>query len=135
VVAGCGGDGGKLDRRAYAAKLSALCADFSAREKKIGEPHTFAEVAERGPQIIKAFDDAIRDKVKELQAADEIAAQARRFRELADEQHDALTALVRAAKANDQVGGLDIEARNAAVNREAGELARALGARACIGPV
>jgi hypothetical protein len=131
VLAGCGGAAARLDRQAYAAKLSAMCQDFSAREKKIGEPHTLDEVAAKGPQIVEAFDEAIRDKVRGLRASEEIATQARRFRELAEEQHDVLTALAVAAKQNDPEKALQLDARNQALNSEAGSIARAIGAREC----
>jgi hypothetical protein len=134
MLAGCGGGETKLDRQAYAAKLSAMCEDFAAREKKIGEPHTLDDVAERGPQIVQAFDEAIRDQVRGLKASEEIAAQARRFREIADEQHDVLTALAVAAKQNDPEKVLELNARNQALNREAGSIARALGAAECAPP-
>jgi hypothetical protein len=134
VLAGCGGGGGKLDKHAYASKLSAMCQDFNAREKKIGEPQSLDDVAARGSQILAAFDEAIRHKVRGLRASDAIAAQARRFRELADEQHDVLAALVTAAKQNDPEKALQLDARNRAVNREAGSIARALGARGCAPP-
>jgi hypothetical protein len=134
AIAGCGGEETKLDRQAYAAKLSAMCEDFAAREKKIGEPHTLDALATRGPQIVEAFDAAIRNKVRVLQASEEIATQARRFSEIADKQHDVLTALAAAAKQNDPEKVLELDARNQALNGEAGSIARALGARACAPP-
>ncbi len=134
VLAGCGGASVSLDRQAYAAKLSAMCRDFSAREKRIGEPHTLDDVALRGPLIVEAFDEAIRDKVRRLRASEPIATQARRFRDLADEQHDVLAALAVAAKRGDGSRAERLAVRNQALNSEAGSIARALGARACAAP-
>jgi hypothetical protein len=134
ALTACGGAAARLDRQAYAAKLSAMCRDFSAREKRIGEPRTLDDVAVRGPQIVEAFDKAIRDKVRGLRASEAIATEARRFRELADEQHDVLAALAVAAKRGDGIEAQRLVVRNQALNSEAGSIAHALGARGCAAP-
>jgi hypothetical protein len=136
ALAGCGGGGGAgtLDRQAYAAKLSAMCADFSAREKTIGAPQTLHDLATKGQRIVDAFDQAIRDKVRVLKASDSIAAQAQRFRDLADRQHDVLAALVAAGKRNDAAKAIPLVAKNQALNEEARSVARSLGATACAAP-
>src|SRR6266571_3727394 len=99
LLPGCGGD--RPSKAEYVSRLNAMCADFAAREKRIGEPQTLADVAARGQRIVDAFDASIRNKIARLKAPDELVAEAGRLRKLADEQHDTLQGLVDAADAHD----------------------------------
>ena len=78
-----------------------MCEDFSAREEEIGDPHTVADLAEKGPHILDAFEKAIADKVGSLNAPNEIADGADRLVGLAGQQRDVLDGLVDAATKND----------------------------------
>lgn len=53
-----------------------MCADFSAREQEIGEPQTRADLVEKGPRILDAFEIAIANQVGTLDPPDEIADEA-----------------------------------------------------------
>jgi len=130
LLVGCGGDDG-LSKAQYISELNRMCEDFSEREKKIGDPQTVADLVEKGPRILEAFDEAIRDKVRTIEAPDEIAGEADRLVELADQQHNVLRDLVDAANENDLARVGDLAAMNAAVNAEAASVARELGAEAC----
>jgi hypothetical protein len=130
LAAACGG-GGTPTKAEYAAKLDAMCEDFAAREREIGEPRTPEGLAERGGRVADAFDLAIRDKVRELDAPDEIAAQAARMRALAEQLANNLRALSEAARGSDASRVRALGARNAALNSEATEIARELGADSC----
>jgi hypothetical protein len=130
VTSGCGG-GEALSKAQYASKLSAMCEDFSQREKKIGEPQNLADLVEKGPRILDAFDRSIVDRVHKLKAPDEIADQADRLANLADLQHDVLAGLIAAAKDNDLAKVRELDARNKALNKEAESVSRDLGAKAC----
>jgi hypothetical protein len=110
-----------------------MCEDFAAREKEIGEPRTLAGLAQRGDQIADAFDEAIGDKVQTLAAPDQIAAQAARLRVVAEQQSDNLRALGEAARLRDPSRMRQLAAKNAALNSEADDIARELGADACAG--
>ena len=99
-TAGCGG-GETLGKEQYASRLNAMCADFAEREKGIGEPQSLADLVEKGPRILVAFDEAILDEVRKLKASDEIADQADRLADVAGEQHDVLSELIDAANADD----------------------------------
>jgi hypothetical protein len=111
-----------------------MCKDFSAREKEIGEPRTAADLVEKGPQIVDAFEETIVDKVGTLNAPDEIADQADRLVDLAGQQRDVLEGLVEAAKQNDFAQARELAAKNEAFNKEATRIARELGAEACVDP-
>ncbi len=127
LTAGCGGSD-TLTKKQYAAKLNAMCEDFSAREQKIGESQTLGEKESR---VLDAFEHAIVDKVGGLKPPEEIAGQAARLSELAHQQRDTLAGLAAAAKSNDFARVPVLASKNAALNREASSLARRLGANAC----
>lgn len=130
LLAGCAGDEA-LSKEQYASRLSAMCADFSAREKEIGEPQTVADLVEMGPRILDAFEEAIADKIGSLKAPEEIADEADRLVELADRLHHVLGELIDAANANDFAQVQELVLRNQALNEDAGSIARELGAHAC----
>lgn len=130
LPAGCAGSDA-LSKEQYASRLSAMCEDFSAREQEIGEPQTIADLVEKGPRILDAFDEAIADEIRTLEAPAEIAEQADRLADLADRQRGVLGELVEAANADDLAKVQELVARNEALNENAGSIARELGATAC----
>ena len=103
LLVGCGGDE-VLSKAQYISELNKMCEDFGEREEEIGDPETVADLVEKGPLILEAFDEAIRDKVRTIEAPDEIAGEAERLVELADQQHNVLRDLVDAANDNDRPG-------------------------------
>jgi hypothetical protein len=132
LAAGCGGEE-ELNKKEYVAELNAMCEDFSAREKEIGESRTAADLVEKGPRIVDAFEEAIVDKIGTLDAPDEIADRANRLVDVADQQRDVLEGLVGAARENDLAKARELAAKNEALNNEASGIARELGAEACVG--
>jgi hypothetical protein len=131
IAAGCGSDTPRLSKAQYVSKLDEMCGDFSAREERIGEPHSYADLSDKEPQILDAFEKTIADKVGDLHAPPEIAAQADRLVEIADQQRDVLAGLVAAAKKGDLAKVQRLLARNAALNMQSSTIARQLGANAC----
>jgi hypothetical protein len=131
LAAGCAGGARAPTKQEYVSKLNAMCEDFSAREQEIGEPHTLSDLVDKGPQILDAFEKAIADKVGTLKAPDEIADQAKRLVDLADQQRDVLGELVDAAKDNDFAEVRQLVSKNDALNKESNSIARELGADAC----
>jgi hypothetical protein len=131
LALGCADD--VPSKEQYVSTLNAMCEDFSAREKEIGDPQTLTDLVEKGPRILDAFEEAIADKVHELKAPDEIADQAGRLVDIADEQRDVLASLVAAARDNDVARVRELASKNEALNREATSIARGLGAEACAG--
>jgi gas vesicle protein len=130
LTAGCAG-GEALSKEQYVSKLNAMCEDFSQKEKEIGDPQTLADLVEKGPRILDAFEKAIIDKVANLKAPDEIADQADRLTDLADQQRDVIGGLIDAAK-NDNVAKVqELFSKNEALNKESRSIARKLGAEAC----
>jgi len=128
--AGCaGGDGPSKEE--YVSKLNAMCEDFSSREQEIGEPQTTADLVEKGPRILEAFEIAIANKVGALDAPDEIAHEADRLTDIAGEQRDVLGGLVDAAKNGDYAEVRRLASQNEALNMESSSIARDLGADAC----
>jgi cell pole-organizing protein PopZ len=133
ALAGCGGRT-TLSRQAYAAKLNAMCADFAAREKRIGEPATLADVAARGELIADAFDAAIRQPVQRLGRPAALSDVAKRLVTLTDEQSANLHSLAAAAHAGDAGKAAQLATQNAALNARATKLTKELGATSCSGP-
>lgn len=130
LTAGCAGGEG-LSKEQYVSKLNAMCEDFSEREKEIGEPKTLADLVEKGPRILAAFEEAIVDEVHKLKAPDEIADQADRVVDLADQQLNVLGELVDAAQDNDFAKVRELDSENKRVNEEANSVMSELGANAC----
>jgi len=130
LAAGCAG-GEEPSNEEYVSKLNVMCEDFSAREQEIGEPHTLADLVDKGPRILDAFEKAIADKVGTLKAPDEIADQADRLAGLAELQRDVLGELIDAATDNDFAEVRQLVSKNEALNKESNSIAREIGADAC----
>ncbi len=130
LAAGCAG-GEEPSNEEYVSKLNAMCEDFSAREQEIGEPHTLADLVDKGPRILDAFEKAIADKVGTLKAPDEIADQADRLAGLAERQRDVLGELIDAATDDDFAEVRRLVSKNDALNKESNSIAREIGADAC----
>lgn len=130
LSAGCAGDEA-LSREQYVAELNAMCEAFSEKEEVIGEPRTLADLVEKGPRILAAFEQAIVDKVHTLKPPEEIADQTERLANLADQQRDVLRELIGAARDTDFAKVAELDAKNKTLNAEAGSIARELGAEAC----
>ena len=129
VPVGCGG-GDELSREEYVSKLNAMCADFSAREQEIGEPQTRADLVEKGPRILDAFEIAIANQVG-TSTPDEIANEADRLVDIAHQQREVLGGLVDAATNGEYVEVRRLASKNAALNKESSSIAQKLGADAC----
>ena len=130
VPAGCAG-GDEPSQEEYVSKLNAMCEDFSSREQEIGEPQTPADLVEKGPRILDAFEIAIANKIGALDAPDEIADRADRLTDIADQQRKVLGGLVDAAKNGDFAEVRRLASKNEALNKESSSIARELGADAC----
>ena len=126
---GCGGEA--LSKDEYVARLNAACEDFSAREKRIGEPQNVSDLVKKGPRVLKAFEDAIVDEVDGLEAPDELADEAKRLVDLAHRQHAVLRDLVDAATNGNLVLVRTLASRNAGLNESASSIMRELGAQSC----
>jgi hypothetical protein len=131
VLGACGGGGGDSLRDRYISGLNALCDDFRAREGKIGEPKSIEELAEKGPRIARAFDEAIANKIGTLEAPPDLEADARRLAALSRKQSDALHRLVAAARKGRRAEVLRLSEVNGRVNAEAGVIGKRIGAKHC----
>ena len=130
AAAGCG-DEEPLTRKQYAARLSAACKAFASREEAIGDPTTVPDLVEKGPRVLAAFEDTILAEARRLEAPDEIANDAARMLELAEQQRDVLAGLSDAAQEADFAKLRALSSKNVAINSEAGAIARELGATGC----
>lgn len=130
LTGGCAGGNG-LSEEQYVSKLNAMCEDFSDREKEIGEPQSLADLVEKGPRVLAAYEEAIVDEVHKVKAPDEIAGQADRVVELADQQRNVLAQLIAAAQDNDLTKVRELDSRNRRLNGEANSIMGDLGAEAC----
>jgi acyl-CoA reductase-like NAD-dependent aldehyde dehydrogenase len=131
VAAGCGGGSERLSRKEYVAKLNAECADFAARERKIGEPSTLSDVAARGERIADAFDAAIRDPQQGLRPPSTLDERAEQLRANANLMSRNLHALAAAARAGDGAKVSALATENAALNARSNRLEVAI--EACTG--
>jgi hypothetical protein len=127
---GCGGDEG-LSKEEYVSRLSSSCKAFSEREDQIGEPRTLADLVQKGPRVLDAFEETILAEVRSMTAPAEIASAAERLRELAQQQRNLLQQLIDAATDGDVATVLELASANAEVNSEASSIALELGAGAC----
>ncbi len=125
LAAGCGG------KQSYGSKVSAMCENFAKREAKIGTPRSPAELAARGDRIVAAYDATILQPLLRTDAPPEDAAAARRLRQIARKQRDALQGLADAGKKGDLPALRRLAVRNAQLNGQAGDIARQLGAKSC----
>jgi hypothetical protein len=128
AAAGCRGDGDRLSREAYVAKLNAECADFAARERKIGEPSTLSDIAARGERIADAFDAAIRDPQQGLRPPSTLGQRAEQLRANANAMSRNLHALAAAARAGDGARVSALATENTALNARSNRLGAPLGA-------
>jgi hypothetical protein len=129
LLSGCGSKKTAKDR--YVASLNAMCANFAAREQRIGSPSSPSDVAARGDRIVVAFEETIMRPIQALPAPPEVRVPAQRLRTLAVQQRDVLRDLANAAKAGD-VQRLQLLAdRNRLLNSELGQIAGDLKADSC----
>jgi predicted nucleic acid-binding Zn-ribbon protein len=133
AASGCGGGGGGggLSQEEFVAELDQICADFNAKQDEIGEPETLEDVAEQGPQVQAEFEAAV-ERIRDLgDPPAEIAEDADRFREIAEDSQRLIGDLVDAAEANDLQRAEAIAEEGQALNDESEEIARELGAENC----
>ena len=129
LLAGCGSKKTAKDR--YVASLNAMCANFAAREQKIGSPSSPSDVAARGDRIVVAFEETILRPVQALPAPPALRIPAQRLRTLAVQQRDVLRNLANAAKAGDLQRLQLLADRNRTLNAELGQIAGDLKADSC----
>jgi hypothetical protein len=129
LVAGCGSR--KTARDRYVASLNAMCANFAAREKKIGSPTSRADVGARGDRIVIAFEETILRPLQALPAPPAVKLPAQRLRTLAVQQRDVLRELTAAAKSGDVQRLQVLAERNRTLNAELGQVAGDLKADSC----
>jgi hypothetical protein len=129
IAAGCGSKKTAKDR--YVASLNTMCANFAAREQKIGSPSNPSDVAARGDRIVIAFEETIMRPVQALPAPPELRLTAERLRRLAVQQRDVLRDLANAAKAGDVARLQLLAERNRTLNSELGQIAGDLKADSC----
>jgi len=115
------------------ASLNAMCANFAAREQKIGSPSDPSAVAARGDRIVIAFEETIMRPIQALPAPPEVRLPAQRLRTLAVQQRDVLRDLANAAKAGDLQRLQLLADRNRTLNAELGQIAGDLKADSCAG--
>lgn len=132
LAAGCGGgETGGLTKEEFVAQLDQICADFNAKQEEIGEPESLADVVEQGPQVRDEFEAAI-ERIRDLgEPPAEIAEDADRFLEIADESQRLIGDLVEAAEDEDLQRASEIAEEGQALNDESEQIAEELGAPSC----
>jgi hypothetical protein len=127
----CGG-GKTLSKEDYGSQLNAICADYNAKVKEIGEPTNISEVADKGPQLLDELDAAIA-KAEKLKAPSEIKADADKFISVVRELRGLISDLIDAVRENDTATISSFQARAEALFAERDALGQKLGAPACAG--
>lgn len=131
LAAACGG-GKTLSKEEYGSQLNAICADYNAKVKEIGEPTTISEVADKGPQLLDEFDAAIA-KAEKLKAPSEIKADADKFISVVKELRGLISDLIDAVEKNDTATISSFGAKADALFKDRDALGKKLGAPACAG--
>jgi hypothetical protein len=116
----------------YVAALNALCEEYSRKHDAIGEPQSFADLVDKLPRIIEAFEPLVAGQ-RRIEAPHELADDAKRLTEIGERQLEVMRRLVAAARDNDLDALQPLVAENQALNGEATEISRRLGATACAG--
>jgi hypothetical protein len=131
IAAGCGGGGGGLGKEEYVSKLNAICADVTQKREEIGDLQGLADVVEKGPRLLDAFDMAI-DQVKNLgDPPGEIAGQVDRFIELSEERRDLIEQTIDAARDGDTAKISELSSKTDPLDSESDDIAKELGASDC----
>jgi hypothetical protein len=133
AAAGCGGGGGgsALSKDEYSSQLNKICTELNAKNKEIGEPSSVAEVADKGPKLNDAFQNAI-DEAGDLNPPDELKDAHNRFVSLGKQIHDKIDELIQAAKDKDQAKLQKVGGEIDPLNTESNDIAKnTLGAPAC----
>lgn len=133
LAAGCGGGGeaGGLTKEEFVAQLDEICADFNAKQDEIGEPETLEDIVEQGPRVQDEFEAAV-ERIRGLgEPPAEIAEDADRFLEIADESQRLIGDLVEAAEDEDLQRATEIAEEGQALNDESEQIAEELGAPSC----
>jgi hypothetical protein len=130
LAAGCGSGTTSLSgNESFGSKLNRLCADHNSKVKEIGEPNSVEELGAVGPQLLAAFDQTIAEvsglsRRMRSSTADQLVSKTRELRVVLEQ-------IIDAARKDDvtQVQALAVKAD--ALDSEAGDLAKQLGAPAC----
>ncbi|MEX2644981.1 MAG: hypothetical protein WD249_01840 [Gaiellaceae bacterium] len=132
LAAGCGGgEAGGLTKEEFVAQLDQICADFNAKQEEIGDPESLEDIVEQGPRVQDEFEAAI-ERIRDLgDPPAEIAEDADRFLEIADESQRLIGELVEAAEDDDLQRAGEIAEEGDALNEESEEIATELGAENC----
>jgi hypothetical protein len=133
AAAGCGGGGGgsALSKDEYSARLNHICEELNSKNKEIGDPQSVEDVAQKGPKLNDAFQEAI-DEVEGLNPPDELKDAHERFLSLGKQIHSKIDDLIDAAKKNDQAKLQQIGSAIDPLDKESNQIAtNQLGAPAC----
>jgi hypothetical protein len=131
ALAGCGDDGGgELTKAEFIKQADAICTKFDARLKAIPQPKTAAEIADYADKATPVAREGV-DDLRELEAPDDFAAQAKTLIDGLDSDVKLFEDLASAAAKNDtarleEIGG-EAERRTAERERQA----RSAGFKSC----
>ena len=131
AAAGCGGGGSKtLSKEEYGKQLNTICADYNAKVKKIGQPNSIAELADKGPKLLEEFDKTVA-KADKLKPPSEIKTDVDKFLSESKQLRDAIDQLINAAKKNDAAKITEFGGKADALSKDTDAFGKKLGAPAC----
>jgi len=133
AAAGCGGGGGgsALSKDEYSSRLNQICTELNAKNKEIGEPNSIPEIADKGPKLNDAFQNAI-DEVGDLNPPDELKDAHEKFLSLGKQIHAKIDQLIEEAANKDQEGLQRVGGEIDPLDKESNDIAKnQLGAPAC----
>ena len=135
LVAGCGGEAvpaqsEPLTRAEWIARADAICAEANARIQALGEPENAQELASLAGEFADVNDEAD-NSLRLLAPPAEIQSQVERALELTERQIDILREISDAAADRNQESTERLVEELAPLEREADQIAAAIGLETC----
>lgn len=125
---GCGGE--PLSRAEYVKQADAICADFKKRQDGLGDPKSVQDIERLGEKTKPLISEQL-EKLRALEAPDEVADDANASYDLLEQQVPKIDELVDAAKANDIKKIESIATSAGKLDDQADAKARAVGFKVC----
>lgn len=129
VAAGCGG-GKALTKAEFIKQGDVICKDVQNTIDKLGSPSDFDSLAKLAGQAATASDDGIR-RFRDLEAPDEIKADAKRYADLLQQNTDLVRDLEKAARDKDQQKVQALATEGQKTDAEADRIAARIGFEEC----
>ncbi len=125
---GCGDE--PLSKAEYVKQADAICKDYAARQKKLGEPKSVKDIERLADETKPLVQEQLKE-LRALEAPDEVKDDANAAYDLLDQQVPKIDQLVAAAKKNDVKGIQKIATEAGKLDDQANAKAKAIGLKVC----